>query len=185
MATRRYVIVYIINTKELNARFIAVRNHDITKFSPAATWSYNAKSSICTCLTVFSSISISIISIITWQYPKLSTLLIKYPNAAGSFFQTYNDILFSTYNRLISQNSQPITSSTRMEGSRNPRSIILFSRRHKSLSYPNFSAKRNPLHRPLFLNRVIINLMVRTPYHSQSEFNKSINQSGSKMLSRI
>jgi len=29
------------------------------------------------------------------SYPVLSSLLIKYPNSAGPFFQTYNDILFT------------------------------------------------------------------------------------------
>lgn len=28
------------------------------------------------------------------KYPKLSTLLSKYPQGAGCLFQTYNDILF-------------------------------------------------------------------------------------------
>lgn len=54
---------------------------------------YNATSSICT--FTFSWITITLL--IIWKYPVLSSLLIKYPNSAGPFFQTYNDILFSTY----------------------------------------------------------------------------------------
>ena len=64
-----------------------------------------------------------------------------------------------------------------MEGSRNPRSIILFSWRHKSSSYTDFTARRNPLRRPLLVNRVVINFMVRTPYHLKVNSTiRSINQ---------
>ena len=54
---------------------------------------YNATSSICT--FTFSWVTITLLTI--WKYPVLSSLLIKYPNSAGPFFQTYNDILFSMY----------------------------------------------------------------------------------------